>query len=94
VAPSKDRRKHARIGYDMPIEFSLSVLEFGDLQNLDLEGKGVDISEQGLGFFTGYPLESGHAIRLKNVHGSSVTAMVRWVAELDGKFRVGVLFYK
>jgi hypothetical protein len=94
MSSQQDRRKHSRIGYDMPVEFSLSVMEFGDLRKLELMGKGIDICEQGLGFFIDYPLEPGHVVRIKNVNGSSLTAMVRWVAELDGKFRVGVLFYK
>jgi hypothetical protein len=78
----------------MPVDYSLSVMEFGNLQKLDLKGMGVDISEEGLGFFTDYQLQPGHVIRIKNGDGSMRTARVRWVAELDGKFRVGLLFYK
>lgn len=90
----KGRRKHVRIGFDMPVEFSVSVLEFGNLRKLDLMGKGKDISEQGLGFLTDYPLVPGHVIRLKNIDGSPLTAVVKWIAEMDGRFRVGVLFHK
>ncbi len=88
------KRKHQRVGYDMPLEYTLSVLEFGDLRKLDLTGMGIDISEGGLGFFTDYRLQPGHVIRIKDGAGSQRPAVVRWVAELDGRFRVGVLFYK
>jgi len=94
MVTAQERRKHERVGFDMPIEYSLSVLEFGNLQKLDLGGMGVDISQEGMGFFTDYRLEPGHIIRIKNGDGTVLTAMVRWVAELDGKFRVGVLFHK
>ncbi len=90
----QERRKHERIGYDMPVEYTLSVLEFGDLEKLDLTGMGIDISGGGLGFFTDYRLQPGHVIRIRDRAGSQRPAVVRWVAELDGRFRVGVLFYK
>lgn len=89
----KERRKHRRRGYDMPVQYTLSVLEFGDLQNLDLFGMGVDMSDEGMGFSTDYPLQSGDFVKIRNGGGSYRPAVVRWVAELDGKFRVGVIFY-
>lgn len=89
-----ERRKHGRTGYDMPVRYTLSVLEFGDLRKLDLEGMGVDISEEGMGFFTDYRLQPGHVLRIMYGDGSHRPAVVRWVAELDGRLRVGVLFYK
>jgi PilZ domain len=94
IDAGKERRKHQRCGYDMPVEYTLSVLEFGDLQKLDLTGMGVDMSEEGMGFFTDYRLQTGHVIRIRNGDGSHRAAVVRWVVELDGRFRVGVLFYK
>lgn len=77
----------------MPVQYTLSVLEFGDLRNLDLLGEGVDMSDEGMGFSTDYPLQPGHVIKIKNGGGDYRQAVVRWVAELDGRFRVGVLFY-
>jgi hypothetical protein len=94
IDAGKERRRHQRGGYDMPVEYTLSVLEFGDLQKLDLAGMGVDMSEEGMGFFTDYGLQPGHVIRIRNGDGSPRAAVVRWVVELDATFRVGVLFYK
>ena len=69
-----DRRKHARIGYDMPLSFSLSILEFTNLKPVEAFGHGVDRSEDGLGFFTDFPLEPGHVIRIKKDDDSFITA--------------------
>ncbi|MEJ2697275.1 MAG: PilZ domain-containing protein [Candidatus Sulfobium sp.] len=90
----KERRKHQRVGYDMPVEYTLSVQEFGHLRKLDLAGMGFDISEEGMGLYTDYRLQPGDVIRLRKVEGSQRNAVVRWAAELDGRFRIGVLFYK
>ena len=89
-----DRRKHARIGYDMPLSFSVSILDFTNLKTVEAFGHGVDKTEDGLGLFTDFPLEPGQVIRLKKGDGSFITASVKWVGKIDGKFRVGILFYK
>lgn len=93
-AARNERRKHQRIGYDMPVQYTLSLLEFGDPGNLDLAGMGVDISDDGMGFLTDHRLRPGQFIMIRNGDGSHRSAAVRWVAELDGRFRIGVLFYK
>lgn len=89
-----EKRRRRRVGYDMPFRYTLSVLEFGDLKKLDLAGMGADISDEGMGFFTDYRLQPGHVIRIRDGEGLDKPAIVRWVAELDGRFRVGVLYYK
>jgi hypothetical protein len=89
-----DRRRQARIGYDMPLSFSVSILDFTNLKSAGVSGTGVDKSEDGLGFSTDFPLEPGQVIRIKQGDGSFITASVRWLGEIEGKYRVGVLFYK
>jgi len=90
----RDRREYVRTGYDMPISFSLSILEFTDFKTVEAYGRIVDKSENGLGISTDYPLEPGHVIRIRNDDGSFMTASVKWVGEIDGKYRIGVLLYK
>ena len=92
--PPRDRRKRARIGYDMPLSFSVSILDFTNSGPVEASGHGVDKSEDGLGFFTDFPLEPGQVIRIKKGDGSFVSALVKWVGKIDGKYRVGILFYK
>jgi hypothetical protein len=93
IAPN-DRRKHSRIGYDMPLSFSVSILDFTNLKPAEAFGHGLDRTEEGLGFFTDFPLEPGNVIRIKQSSDSFITASVKWVGEIDGKYRVGILFYK
>ena len=89
----KDRRKQPRIGYDMPLLFSVSILDFTNLKPVEVFGHSVDKTGDGLGFFTDFPLEPGHVIRIKKNDGSYITASVKWVGEIDGRYRVGVLLY-
>lgn len=88
------KRKYPRRAYDMLLSFSLSVLEFTDLKHIEASGKSVDISEAGLGFLTDFPLEPGHVIRIKNDNASFMTASVKWIGEMDGRYRAGVFLYK
>ena len=53
-----------------------------------------DRTEDGLGFFADFPLEPGQVIRINKDDGSSIAASVKWIGEIDGKYRVGILFYK
>ena len=93
ISPN-DRRKHPRIGYDMPLSFSVSILDFTRVKPPEAIGHCVDRTEDGLGFFTDFPLKPGQVIRIKQGDDSYATAMVKWVGEIDGKYRVGILFYK
>ena len=89
-----ERRRHARIGNDMPFSFSLSIGEFTNLKQVEAYGTMLDRSEEGRGFYTDVRLEPGNDIRIKTEDDSFVTAKVMWVSEIEGKYRVGVLIYK
>ncbi len=77
----------------MPLEFSVSVLEFGNPNQVYFTGRGIDRSDTGLGFITEAHLEEGYVIEIKQEDGSYQAAEVQWVGELDGMLRVGVLLY-
>jgi hypothetical protein len=91
---NNEKRKHTRIGNDMPFQYSLSILEFTNLKRVEAFGNMVDMSERGIGFVTEVRLEPGHIIRINREDGSFVTAQVVWTGEIEGKYRVGVLTYK
>ncbi len=91
--PPDERRKHPRIGYDMPLEIFREVTEFGNLQKQAFSGKGVDISPEGLGFTTDVKLEPGDFIQIKR-EDTVLTAQVKWMGFMDGQYRIGVLIYK
>lgn len=88
-----ERRKHQRKEHNVPMVYSLFVLENKDVRKVLSGADGVDISDEGLGMKTEFPLEPGHILRLRVDNGSEQTAMVRWVEKNGGKYRVGILFY-
>lgn len=88
-----ERRKHTRIGCNASLDYSLFVLESRNIKSVQSNARGVDVSNDGVGFCTGYPLEPGHILKLRKDDGTEQTAMVRWVGEKDKKYRVGVLLY-
>ena len=90
----KEKRKHTRIGNDMPLSFSLSIGEFTNIGRFEASGTLVDRSKEGMGFITDIQLEPGQIIGIKNGTDSFVTAEVRWIGAIEGKYRVGVLIYK
>jgi len=89
-----EKRKHTRIGNDMPLSFFVSMGEFTNLKQVEAYGTLLDSSEEGRGFYTDVRLEPGNIIRVKNGDDSFVTAKVMWISEIEGKYRVGVLIYK
>jgi len=74
--------------------FSLSVFDFANLKSVVANANIVDMSDEGYGFYTDFRLEPGTMIRIKKDDDSYVFAMVKWVGEIEGKYRVGVLIYK
>ena len=94
MTENNERRKHTRIGNDMPFSFSLSIGEFTNLKQVEAYGTMLDRSDEGRGFYTDVRLEPGNDIRIKTEDDSFVTAKVMWVSEIEGKYRVGVLIYK
>ncbi len=94
MAENSEKRRHVRIGCDMPLSFSLSILEYRNLKHVEACGNIVDRSGAGMGFFTDFQLEPGHILRLKDENDSFIAAKVKWVSETDGKYRAGVFIYK
>ena len=94
MTENNERRKHTRIGNDMPFSFSLSIDQFTDLKRVEAFGTLLDSSEEGRGFYTDVRLKPGIEIRIRNEDDSFVRAKVMWVSEIEGKYRVGVLIYK
>jgi hypothetical protein len=85
-------RKYNRVAYNEKLNYSLSVPKYEVLQKVDSNGTGIDISDEGLGFYTAFPLEPGHVLRIRKESSTAQTVIVRWVDKTDGNFRVGVFF--
>ena len=87
-----DRRKAPRQVTSLDIEFVISVTEFGQVRKVETKGTIVDISEQGFGMITAYPLQNGHVITIKGGGKEGIPAygLVKWISSSDGVYRVGL----
>lgn len=90
-------RKDKRTPFVMPVRYSVSVLDMRELKQIHDVAVSVDISTEGIGILTDYPLEEGHVltfndeINMNNIAAKS--AIVRWAGKIDGnKYRVGLKF--
>lgn len=86
------QRQFERKPYTNTFYCAVSVLDIVNTKVLNLEARGVDISEGGIGIKTDYPLEPGHVLRLHN--GITKVGVVRWSSnrEIKDIYRVGVKF--
>jgi len=89
-----ERRRYPRKGSEIPVEYSLSVLEFRELKKVRGRGIATDISDKGMGLITDYPLEPGHVLVLSNSDRNLFPkiAIVRWVSKLSDSYRIGLEF--
>lgn len=94
MAPAFMKRQYERFAFSRPLNFSLNVLEHKTLKRVSSKGMGINISEEGMCFATEFPLEPGHILKIEREGNSFYTAMVKWVGEQQGMFRVGVFLYK
>lgn len=88
------KRKHKRTAYEETLNFSLAVVDFKSIRKVHSTGKAVDISDGGIGFYTDYPVEPGHILKIEHEHAPFWTAMVKWVARAESGFRAGAVLYK
>ncbi len=90
----QSERKHQRIAYDEALNFSLAVVKFKSIEKVQSTGKAIDISDGGIGFYTDYPVEPGHILRIEHGAALSDTAMVKWVNKSENGFRAGAVLYR
>jgi len=93
----EDKRKFPRTAYENRILFELSAIGAGELMPVVQEGRGVDISEDGLGLLTDYPLKKDEVVKLHFPLDASRTklpvfARVAWSRSIQKRFRVGMQF--
>ncbi len=93
----EEKRAAPRSSFGRPIQFDLNYVDAQNLITIEQEGVGVDISENGLGLFTGYPLKKDEVLRLhfplETVETTlPVFAKVAWAKLVENRFRVGLEF--
>jgi len=89
-------RKYERRPFIKPLRYSVVVLDFKELQRINNISVTVDISKEGIGILTDYPLEEGHILTFKNdlkINDKPIkTAIVKWTGMVDNRYRVGLRF--
>jgi hypothetical protein len=82
-------RGSGRKGCCEVIEFTVAVLNDNKIRFIDLTGRAVKISKNGLCFITRYPLSSGHVLKFKKRMGSCGHGIVLWIRELGDHYIAG-----
>jgi len=93
----EEKRTSPRSAFERPIQFDLNYVDAQGLITIEQEGAGVDISKNGLGLFTAYPLKAEEVLRLhfplEAVETTlPVFAKVVWAKLVEQRFRVGLEF--
>jgi len=93
----EEQRSSPRSAFERPIQFDLNYVDAQGLITIEQEGAGVDISKNGLGLSTAYPLKKDEVLRLhfplEAVETTlPVFAKVVWAKLVEKRFRVGLEF--
>lgn len=87
-----NKREIERRPFVKILDYTVSVVEFRDLTRQRLKADIIDISEDGLGLLTDYPLEPGHVLTFNSGIGHR-TGVVKWCFKTPEKdYRVGLSF--
>lgn len=91
------KRSSDRKIFNKTIRFELSIMESGQLKNIQYEGLGLDISQGGLGLTTDYALKEGEVLRLIfPINELDITlpifAETVWSKPANGHCRAGLRF--
>lgn len=92
-----EKRNNHRSSFPHPISFDMLGGKGEEFENVSCRGKGVDISEGGIGMITDQTLEKGMVIRvlLPTVEGGTavpVFSVICWSEAAGPRFRVGLQF--
>jgi len=87
IQGKEERRQFERRALMKTINYSMSVFDSEE----KLKADAIDISDAGIGFKTGYPIECGHVFRFKEgiEHKAGV---VKWRMRAGDNYRVGIKF--
>jgi PilZ domain len=97
MEPKGEKRRIQRSGFPQTVRLDLIQEESNQIKNERRSAQGVDISSQGLGLVTPFPLQQGQVIRISLPAKESpallpVFSEVRWVKGAGKEYRLGVQF--
>jgi len=91
MAPERDSERN--ICHEL-IEYSVVVLKDGQLRFLDLTGKVINKSKNGICFVTRYPLKSGCVLEFKKGVLRQMHGVVLWIQDIGGIYMAGMRLMK
>jgi hypothetical protein len=87
-------RALVRIPDSRVIRYTAIVLKDGRLRFLELTGRLVNISANGLCFLTRYPLERGHVIEFRKKMLQCTHGVVMWIKRAGSAYLAGARLMK
>ncbi|NOX21450.1 MAG: PilZ domain-containing protein [Nitrospirae bacterium] len=92
----KERRKSTRIPVYYPIRYAVTDLQTSYASVVEVAATIIDLSEQGFGIITEYPLRKGHVITIREGKKEGIPhyGMVKWSKRINNQVRAGLGFLK
>ncbi len=91
------RRKSPRRRTKAFIRFRVTDLSSGTPLMVERKAEVIDLSDDGLGILTDYPLQKGHIITITDkdhLMGLPDYGVVQWSEEEDDLYRAGIIYRK
>jgi c-di-GMP-binding flagellar brake protein YcgR len=90
-------REHERTSFITPLKYSVSVLNMQELKKVHNVAVSVDISDEGLGIITDFPVQQGHVLTFEDDQQINngifkKAAIVRWTGKIHSQYRAGLKF--
>ncbi len=89
-----DRRRFSRKPVKIEVRYTVTDLQTTYASVVEARGTIVDISSNGFGIITSYPLKKGHVITIRDGkrEGLPDYGMVRWSGVENNQIRAGLSF--
>jgi hypothetical protein len=92
-----EKRTDQRKSLAQAVSFELSTVEAGRIENVVIQGLGVDVSDGGMGMTTQYPLKGGEVVKIffPVTEGETrvpILTEVMWSKYCAGEYRSGLRF--
>ncbi|MDO9028248.1 MAG: response regulator, partial [Candidatus Roizmanbacteria bacterium] len=89
----EERRQFERRPFKKPIRCSVNVFDRGGgLSKLNMKADTFDISREGMGIRTDYPLDPGYVLRFDDEDIEHIAGIVKWSMIDDNSYRAGIKF--
>ena len=92
VDEKKEKRSVSREATSLNVRFAVTEVGGRDATRVEAKGSIVDISEQGFGMITTYPLQKGHAITIRDRGNEKMPGygLVKWTERAGSAYRAGL----